>query len=137
MSTGDKETDRTMIPQEGESSTEEFDTDGRTTQIGKGPSMATITVVEGPGAGAVFVVYPGDNAIGRGPQNNIALAFGDDAIHRRGHAWISVRNGQFTIEHGSQHNPVYVEGERLTDSRPIKLGDHIRLGMTTLRLDPA
>jgi hypothetical protein len=136
MSMGDKETDRTTIRQHGENPSEEFDIDGVNTQIRRGQSMATITVVEGPGAGTAHVVYPGDNAIGRGPQNRIALPFGDEEIHREGHAWISARDGQFSIRHGGKNNPVYVDGVRVTDSRSIKLGDQIKLGVTTLRLDP-
>lgn len=118
----------------------DLDTSEFGTQLGRRSgktAVAVIKVVEGPGAGTSLPVYPGDNAIGRNDRNNIPLAFGDDSIHREGHAWIRVKDGTFAIVHGGQSNPVYLNGEKVSDSRPLKVGDHIKLGATTLRLDLA
>jgi hypothetical protein len=138
MSMGDNKADKqaTMI-QHAEKPSESFDSSDASTQMRRGNGLATIKVVEGPGAGTSHVVYAGDNAIGRDPQNRIALDFGDQAIHREGHAWIIAQDGKFSIRHGGKNNPVYVGGEPVTGSRPIKPGDQIKLGTTTLRLDPA
>jgi hypothetical protein len=138
MSMGDKGADkRATTFQRREKASGTFDPSEASTQIRRGKGLATIRVLEGPGAGTSHVVYPGDNAIGRDPQNRIALDFGDQSIHREGHAWITAQEGKFSIRHGGKNNPVYVAGETLTGSRSIKLGDQIKLGATILRLDPA
>jgi hypothetical protein len=113
------------------------DLDEKGTQLPGRSTLAILKVIDGPGAGASLAVYPGDNAIGRSAQNRVSLAFGDDAIHRDGHAWIHAKAGELVIEHGGKSNAVYVNGEKLDVRRPLKLGDQIKLGSTTLRLDPA
>jgi type III secretion system (T3SS) inner membrane Yop/YscD-like protein len=113
-----------------------LDTEDKGTQLPGRQVLAKIMVLDGPGAGTSLAVYSGDNAIGRSPENRIALAFGDEAIHRVGHAWITARDGKFSIEHGGKSNPLYVNGEKVSDRRPIGLGDQIKVGATTLRLDP-
>jgi FHA domain-containing protein len=114
----------------------DLDFDNIGTQIPGRTVLAKLRIVDGPGAGTSHVVYPGDNAIGRSPQNRVSLAFGDDSIHREVHALIHARAGSFSLQHGGKPNAVYVNGEKLSGSLPIKLGDQITLGATTLRLDP-
>ena len=138
MSSGDKEAGKhSTTIQTGSKPSVAPDDSNKGTQLRRGKGLAAITVIDGPGAGTSHPVYSGDNAIGRSDQNRICLAFGDDAIHREGHAWISAKDGKFSIEHGGKSNPVYVNGDKIADSRPLKPGDQIKLGKTTLRLDPA
>lgn len=111
--------------------------DDKSTQLPGRSTLATLKVIAGPGAGASFALYPGDNAIGRSAQNRVSLAFGDDAIHRDGHAWIQAKSGEIVVEHGGKSNAVYVNGEKLDVRRALQFGDQIKLGATTLRLDPA
>ncbi|MCK1489751.1 FHA domain-containing protein [Bradyrhizobium sp. 180] len=128
---------KTTIAQGGSDLRGQIDLDSRETQVRRGSPLATLLVLEGPGAGTNHPIYKGDNAIGRSPQNRVSLAFGDDGIHREGHAWILAQVGQFVIEHGGKRNPVFVNDEKLQGKRSIKLGDRLRVGATTLRLDPA
>jgi hypothetical protein len=114
----------------------DVDSDGKSTQVRRGPVVATVTIVEGPGVGNSFAVYGGDNAIGRGPQNRIELNFGDETIHRERHAWINADEKSIIIEHGGKANPVHVNGQRIEGVRTIVFGDRIKIGSTTLRLDP-
>jgi hypothetical protein len=138
MSSSDKETSKhSTTLQSGSKPSVAPDDGNKGTQLRRGRGLAVIKIIDGPGAGTSHPVYSGDNAIGRGDQNRISLAFGDDAIHREGHAWISAQDGKFSIEHGGKGNPVYVNGDKITDSRSLKPGDQIKMGKTTLRLDPA
>ncbi len=114
----------------------EVDSDGKSSQVRRGLIVATVTIVEGPGVGNSFAVYRGDNAIGRGPQNRVELNFGDETIHREPHAWINADEKSFIIEHGGKANPVHVNGQRIEGIRSIVFGDRIKIGSTTLRLDP-
>lgn len=111
--------------------------DDKGTQLPGRSALAALMVIAGPGTGTSHPIYPGDNAIGRSAQNRISLAFGDDAIHRDGHAWIHAKEKEFVIEHGGKSNAVYVNGDKVDGRRPLKLGDQIKLGSTLLRLDPA
>jgi hypothetical protein len=129
--------DSTTVVKGGTDPLAPVDLDSRETQIRRGNPLATLRVMEGPGAGTNHLIYKGDNAIGRSQQNRISLSFGDEAIHREGHAWIFAQQGQFEIEHGGKPNPVFINDEKLQGRRPIKLGDTVRIGATTLRLDPA
>ena len=141
MSSSDKEAGNPSTRLHGGSKpSSAFDSSDFGTQLGRRggkAALAMIKVVDGPGAGTSHPVYPGDNAIGRNDRNNISLAFGDDSIHREGHAWIRAQDGKYSIVHGGQSNPLHVNGEKVSDSRALKLGDQIKVGMTTLRLDPA
>lgn len=138
MANNDRETNnRTTIAQAGAGRPAHIDLDDKGTQVRRGNALATLKVMDGPGAATSHPIYPGDNAIGRSPQNRVQLAFGDDAIHREGHAWIYAQDGGFAIEHGGKPNAVYVNGEKISGRRPLKHGDQIKLGATTLRLDPA
>lgn len=113
------------------------DLDDKGTQLPGRNTLAMLRVTAGPGTGTCHGIYPGDNAIGRSSQNRISLAFGDDAIHRDGHAWIHANDREFFIEHGGKSNAVYVNGEKVSSRRPLKIGDEVKLGSTTLRLDRA
>jgi pSer/pThr/pTyr-binding forkhead associated (FHA) protein len=135
MSSGDKEKQqRTMVVQADAKPSAGVDSDSKDTQIKKGQAMAMMKIVEGPGAGTTHALYKGDNAIGRGVRNRVALSFGDETIHRDGHAWISAKDGKFSIELGGK-NPVYVNGEKVGGRRAVVPGDLIKIGATTLRLD--
>ena len=133
----DKRKDQTRIinPQRSVSSLGP-DLDNKSTQIRRGVIVAKLTVIDGPGKGTALPVFLGDNAVGRADQNRIALNFGDGTIYREAHAWIATSSEGFSIEHGGRANPVHVNGERVQKRRSITMGDQIKLGSTTLRLDP-
>ena len=102
MSSGDKEKQqRTMVVQgDTEPSAGIIPTARIPTQEGAGGGNDE-EIVEGPGAGTSHALYKGDNAIGRGIRNRVVLGFGDETMHRDGHAWISATDGKFSIELGS------------------------------------
>lgn len=68
--------------------------------------------------------------IGRDPTAEIALTW--DGTVSRAHAEIRVRGGAATVaDLGSRHG-VHLDGERVTESRPLRVGDLLRCGDTVL-----
>lgn len=106
------------------------------TQVLTDVVVGSLTIVEGPGLGETVSVYKGSNQIGRSPESRIRLDFGDNTISRIQHAVIvyDPETRAFTLIDGGKPNPVVVNGERLSGSRPVNPGDTIRIGLTTLRL---
>ena len=101
--------------------------------------VGLLTVIEGPGKGETRPIFSGTNQVGRGPDNRIALDFGDATISRLQHAVIAYDSGTraFRIFDGGKQNPIHVNGERLSGDRAISPGDTIKIGLTTLRLSVA
>ena len=81
-------------------------------------------------------VFAGTNSVGRETTNRIVLDFGDDTISRKQHAVIVVdpKTGTMDIRDGGKINPIVVNGKVITSQAPIKVGDTIELGTTTLLL---
>ncbi len=98
--------------------------------------VARLVIVGGPGAGNVRPVFAGTNSVGRETTNRIVLDFGDDTISRKQHAVIVVdpKTGTMDIRDGGKINPIVVNGKVITSQAPIKVGDTIELGTTTLLL---
>lgn len=96
---------------------------------------ARLTVVGGPGLGASFSVDRQIVQIGRDPDQDVLLNFGDTAVSRRSHASIACYGWQraFTIRDGLKPNPVLLNGATLTGERELKNGDLIQIGETLLR----
>jgi SARP family transcriptional regulator, regulator of embCAB operon len=68
--------------------------------------------------------------IGRDPTAEIALTW--DGTVSRTHAEIRVRGGTATVaDVGSRHG-VHLDGERVAESRPLRVGDLLRCGDTVL-----
>jgi len=99
-----------------------------------GEPVARLVIVGGPGAGNARPVYAGTNSIGREATNRIALDFGDDTISRKEHAVILAEPGTDTVEirDGGKVNPILVNGAVISGAAPIKIGDTIEIGTTTL-----
>lgn len=99
--------------------------------------VGTLTIVEGPGAGHSKVVYSGSSQIGRGPDSKIQLDYGDNTISRVQHAVLVYDDGNkaLWIYDGGKANPVSVNGERVQEYKQIQAGDHIKIGLTTLRFN--
>lgn len=91
-------------------------------------------VVSGPGRGECFSLEAGMNQIGRGTDQAVQLDFGDNAISRTNHAAIvyDVETHTFMAGHGGKSNIVRLNDEPLISNAPLKDGDKIRLGETTL-----
>jgi hypothetical protein len=96
--------------------------------------IAKLVIVGGPGAGNSRPVFAGTNSVGRETSNRIPLDFGDDTISRKQHALIVVdpANGAMDIRDGGKVNPIIVNGKVISGQEPLKIGDTIELGTTTL-----
>lgn len=100
--------------------------------------VARLVVTEGPGTGQTREVFAGTNSIGREPsRNRIGLAVGDDTISRESHAIIfhDDKAGLFQLFDGGKPNPVYLNGHVVTGQAPLKFGDTIHVGKTSMRFD--
>ncbi|MEM6823753.1 MAG: FHA domain-containing protein [Pseudomonadota bacterium] len=98
-------------------------------------ALGWLAIVEGAGEGRTFALDKHAIQIGRGEDQDIQLAFGDNAISRKSHAIIVYYGEQrgFLIRDGRKPNPVLVNGRSLPDEAYLKTGDLIRIGETTLR----
>jgi FHA domain len=95
-----------------------------------------LVVKDGPGKGASFALTQGVSQIGRGPDQTIALDFGDMAISRQNHAAIAYdqETHQFHVGHGGKSNLVRLNGRPLLSTEIAGDGDEIQIGETTLVL---
>ncbi len=102
------------------------------------PVVAWVLVVKGPGRGGYKPVFVGMNSIGRDASQRICLDYGDDAISREDHAYITYDDEQrrFYVQHGGKSNIVRLGSEPLLTPAELKTGDLIRIGKTTLRFYP-
>jgi hypothetical protein len=105
--------------------------------VGIDPPVAFVIVIDGPDKGAFFALRAGRNFIGRGSGSDVELS-SDEAISREGHALISydARKNSFLIASGSSRQITYLNGEELTDARPIAAYDVIELGRSKLSFLP-
>ncbi|MDR3373276.1 MAG: FHA domain-containing protein [Ancalomicrobiaceae bacterium] len=101
------------------------------------PPFAKLVIVGGPGAGNARPIFPGTNSIGREASNRVPLDFGDDTISRKQHAVIVVddRDGSMQILDGGKINPIVVNGTVVTGKSPIRIGDTIEIGTTTVLVE--
>ncbi len=99
--------------------------------------VAKLTITGGPGAGNAVSIFSGTNQIGRGDDMRVQINFGDDTISRQQHAVITydAKNLEVRIYDGGRPGGLWVNGERVTADAQVRLGDLIKLGETTLRLD--
>lgn len=99
--------------------------------------VGKLTVIEGPGAGNSVNIFTGTNQIGRGDDMRVQIAFGDDTISRQQHAVITfdAKNLEVRIYDGGKPGGLWVNGSQITSDQPVKFGDLIKLGDTTLKLE--
>lgn len=100
-------------------------------------TLALLTIVDGPGTGKQFEITSEFVQIGRAPDQDVQLDFGDTSISRSCHASIAHYGGYgaFTLRDGLKPNPVLVNGARLNGERSVRSGDLIQIGQTTLRFE--
>ena len=98
--------------------------------------LGQLAIVEGAGRGKCFALtHKTASRIGRGDNQEIQLAFGDNSVSRTSHATI-VYYGEhygFLIRDGRKANPVFLNGRALSQDEYLVNGDLIRVGETTLR----
>jgi hypothetical protein len=102
------------------------------------PVAGWVVVVKGPGRGGFRPVYVGMNSVGRDPNQRVSLSFGDEAISREEHAFITYDEEQrcFYLQHGGKSNLVRLGTDPVLTPTELKLNDLIRIGKTTLLFIP-
>lgn len=95
-----------------------------------------LVIVAGPGKGTYFTLAQGVSQIGRDEDQAVQLDFGDTSISRQNHAAIAFdeERRSFFVGHGGKSNLVRLNGKPLLSTEPVRNGDQIRIGETTLRL---
>jgi pSer/pThr/pTyr-binding forkhead associated (FHA) protein len=89
-----------------------------------------LLVIAGPDAGRSFALTA-QSVIGRDPTATVHLT--DEEVSRR-HAIVSVGEGQVTIEDLGSFNGTHVDAGEVTQETPLRIGDQVRVGKTTLEL---
>ena len=103
------------------------------------PVVGWLVITGGPGLGAFRPVYEGNNAVGRSPDQRIALDFGDDTISSEEQAYIrydSSERGFLFVPNLAKTNIVSVNGKRPTAAVPLAAMDVIQMGRTQLVFVP-
>ena len=87
---------------------------------------ATLTVVSGPNAGAIYSLLSEESVIGRGKECSLRII--DSGISRR-HATILRRApGKYVVEDLGSSNGTSVGGVRITGQHPLAEGDRVGVG---------
>lgn len=102
------------------------------------PVVGWLVVVKGPGIGQSVNMAAGMSTVGRGTDQRISLAFGDNSISRNNHVRMIYDSGSrsFYILPGDGKNLSRVNGELLLDNKRLQGGELIELGDTHLRFVP-
>lgn len=102
------------------------------------PVAGWLVVVKGPGRGGFRPVFVGMNAVGRDPSQRVSLSFGDEAISREEHAFITYDEETrcFYLQHGGKSNLVRLGSDPVLTPTELKPNDLIRIGKTTLLFIP-
>ena len=77
----------------------------------------------------------GMNSIGRGDGNHVQVDFGDEAISRDAHAYVTYDNEarSFQLSHGGKTNLVRLNDAPVLAADGLTHGDTVRIGATSLR----
>ena len=72
-----------------------------------------------------FVLSPGVNTIGREPKSTVCI---NDASVSRGHARLTIKDDQATLEDLKSKNGTQVMGEPIKEPTLLKDGDEVEFG---------
>ncbi|QXT38919.1 FHA domain-containing protein [Gymnodinialimonas ceratoperidinii] len=99
------------------------------------PPVGWLVVTGGAGRGATRPLRAGMNAIGRGDETHVQLDFGDTAISRAAHAYVTydAEARRFFLSHAGKTNIVRLNDAPVLESVPLDHGDSLRVGETCLR----
>jgi hypothetical protein len=90
--------------------------------------MSKLTIRTGPQAGTAYSLDRPVIRIGRGSMNDIVI---QDNQSSRQHVEITRQGDDLIVRDLGSTNGTFVNGERITGSRPLRPGDEIRIGETT------
>jgi hypothetical protein len=107
-------------------------------EFDQAPVVGWLAVVAGPGIGRSLEVRPGMNWLGRDPDMDIPLAFGDAGVSAREHAVLlyDVECNGYFIKHERGRNLTYLNEKRITSETRLKAYDRIRIHDTELLFLP-
>ncbi|MGZ8942195.1 MAG: FHA domain-containing protein [Methylobacter sp.] len=153
--TGSDEDSPKKAPSEDRNAKPENRNDSTHTQVvrtssGYRPVAGWLVVVEGPGKGRSFSLYPGVNSIGRSKttgegaqqrEQEVSLDFGpksDLEIAREGQAKLTYadKTNAFYIQHGGGNNLTYLNDQPVLEVKALSPYDQIAMGKTTLVFVP-
>jgi hypothetical protein len=103
------------------------------------PVVGWLVVVGGAGLGAFRPIFEGNNTLGRGKTNRIAVDFGDDSISGDEQAYIrydSTDRSFLFVPNLSKTNVVSVNDKKPTGAVPLVAMDVITVGRTQLAFVP-
>lgn len=103
------------------------------------PVVGWLVVVGGPGIGQYRPIFEGNNTMGRGPGNRIAIDFGDDAISSEEQAYIrydSAERSFLFVPNLAKTNVVSINEKRPTGAVELAQMDVITMGRTQLVFVP-
>lgn len=105
---------------------------GRPAEPGRAPPSPpglALRILDGPQKGQALRVLPGTVAVGRNELNP------DDLQMSRQHAQITAQGDVWWLVDLNSANGTYHNGRRIFERVVLRMGDEIRLGSTTLRVD--
>lgn len=113
------------------------DTDSMVTTV-RNVTAGRLIVIDGPGKGQALAFHRGSNSIGReAGKNVIVMDFGDAAIHREHHAFITCDDGVCRLHDNGKRNPIKINGIMLEGTQVVTPADTIEIGMTRIRIELA
>ncbi|MCS7066944.1 MAG: FHA domain-containing protein [Fimbriimonadales bacterium] len=89
--------------------------------------------LQGAYAGQVFDISADLITIGREAGNGIVLD-GEITVSRR-HAQLVRQNGELMVQDLGSTNGTYVNGQRISDLTPLRVGDTVQFGMASFRVE--
>lgn len=101
------------------------------------PVVGWVACIDGPDKGRDWRLVAGRNGLGRNEGMQVRLV-SDQAVSGDRHAFISFdpRRATFTLLPGDSRGLVYLNGEEVMTSAPLKTHDRIELGKSTLLFVP-
>ena len=90
---------------------------------------ACLTVLTGAATGHIHKLLRGSTVMGRAPQVEVKLP--DEGVSRT-HARVRVETNQMWLEDLDSRNGTFLNGLRITEPAPLKEGDKIQIGRTTV-----
>ena len=96
--------------------------------------IGELRVIDGPDTGRMFALGE-ETVLGRDDTADIVLEDPSGELSRR-HARVGLSNGAAVVEDLGSTNGTFLNGERVSGSRPLHTGDQIRIGQNALEFAP-
>ena len=90
--------------------------------------MLTLLVLQGPDKGRRYELPDAPALVGRESRS---LPLSDNTVSRR-HCELIPVNGDWMVRDLGSANGTYINGGRVTNSAPLKIGDQLRVGRTLM-----